>query len=124
MNCLGFTLGHLRAERAKELQWHVTEEMRMRKELAEGTVALQQSFISHMTHELRTPLNAVIAFNSLCLEGGGLNHQDEEYIRSSLTSGQQLLGVVNQASHTTRNPLTQRHRGTHPQSVSPAAQMT
>lgn len=108
--------------------------MRISKELAEGTVALQRSFISHMTHELRTPLNvriifsngdwktpetapqppttfvyrdaylsrllatpqAVIAFNSLCLEGGNLTPTDREYLRSSLTSGQQLLGVINQ----------------------------
>lgn len=46
---------------------------------------------------------AVIAFTSLCLEGGDLSSTDREYLRSSLTSGQQLLGVINQILEV-RNP--------------------
>jgi len=63
---------------------------------AETSARLSRLFLANISHELRTPLNSVIAFNSLILEDGGLTAIHQDYLRSSLTSAEALLGVINQ----------------------------
>jgi signal transduction histidine kinase len=50
-----------------------------------------------MSHELRTPLNAVIGFTEVLLERyfGEINEKQEEYLKDVLSSGQHLLGLIN-----------------------------
>ena len=49
-----------------------------------------------MGHELRTPLNAIMAFSTLALEDPSLEAHVADYISSSLTSADALLGVITQ----------------------------
>ena len=63
---------------------------------AEASARLSRLFLANISHELRTPLNSVISFNSLILEDGGLSEVHEDYLNSSLTSAEALLGVINQ----------------------------
>ena len=63
---------------------------------AETSARLSRKFIANISHELRTPLNSVVAFNSLLLEADDLNSIHREYVSSSLTSAEALLGIINQ----------------------------
>ncbi len=54
-------------------------------------------FLANASHELRTPLNAIIGFSE-CMDGemfGPINERYREYARDIRTSGQLLLGIVN-----------------------------
>ena len=52
-----------------------------------------------MSHELRTPLNAIIGFSQVLRERlfGALNEKQEEYLEDILTSGNDLLALINDA---------------------------
>jgi signal transduction histidine kinase len=55
------------------------------------------AFLANVSHELRTPLNAIIGFSD-CMAGemfGPLSPRYREYARDIKSSGQLLLGIVN-----------------------------
>jgi cell cycle sensor histidine kinase DivJ len=59
--------------------------------------AARASFLANASHELRTPLNAIIGFSD-CMVGemfGPLSPRYREYACDIKTSGQLLLGIVN-----------------------------
>jgi signal transduction histidine kinase len=58
---------------------------------------LKSEFLANMSHELRTPLNAIIGFSELMYIGklGPLSGDQKEYIGDVLTSGNQLLSLIN-----------------------------
>lgn len=62
---------------------------------AETTARMAKRFVANLSHELRTPLNSIIAFNSLLLESG-LDPIHHDYVQSSLTSAEALLGIIGQ----------------------------
>ena len=63
---------------------------------AENLARARSEFLANMSHEIRTPMNGVLGFAQI----GQLNHKDPEKARNAfekiLTSGNQLLGVVNE----------------------------
>lgn len=65
--------------------------------LAESTSKLKSEFLANMSHELRTPLNAIIGFSEALLSGvyGPVNEKHREYLGDILTSGENLLGLIN-----------------------------
>jgi signal transduction histidine kinase len=65
--------------------------------LAESTSKLKSEFLANMSHELRTPLNAIIGFSEAMLSGvyGPVNERHREYLGDILTSGENLLGLIN-----------------------------
>lgn len=74
------------------LRWVTQVAKRMRDESVARTV-----FLANASHELRTPLNAIIGFSD-CMAGemfGPLSARYREYARDIRTSGQLLLGIVN-----------------------------
>ena len=70
-------------------------------ELARLNMALYESnrlkgeFLSTMSHELRTPLNSVIGFSEVLLNAQNLTEKQHRWAGNILTSGQQLLAMIN-----------------------------
>ncbi len=62
---------------------------------AEESDRLKSSFLANMSHEIRTPMNGIIGFSEL-LKNQTINPaQREEYLNLILSSGQQLLDIIN-----------------------------
>jgi len=57
----------------------------------------KSEFLANMSHELRTPLNAIIGFSEVLAEQmfGAVNAKQLEYLRDIHSSGQHLLGLIN-----------------------------
>ncbi len=55
----------------------------------------KSAFLSNMSHDIRTPMNAIIGFTTLAI--AHLDHREQvaEYLRKILTSGNHLLGLIN-----------------------------
>eukprot|EP00291_Cryptomonas_curvata_P020402 CAMPEP_0172176998 /NCGR_PEP_ID=MMETSP1050-20130122/15166_1 /TAXON_ID=233186 /ORGANISM="Cryptomonas curvata, Strain CCAP979/52" /LENGTH=353 /DNA_ID=CAMNT_0012849417 /DNA_START=486 /DNA_END=1544 /DNA_ORIENTATION=+ len=62
---------------------------------AEAKSRLSRRFVCNMSHELRTPLNSIIAFNTLLMESG-LSSEHKEFLRTSLSSAEDLLHIITQ----------------------------
>jgi two-component system cell cycle sensor histidine kinase PleC len=84
-------------ERSRELSDLNRKYMR-ETERAEAANRAKSEFLANMSHELRTPLNAIIGFSELMQSGlfGPLgSDRYEEYARDIHSSGNYLLGVIN-----------------------------
>ena len=64
----------------------------------------QSEFFSHMSHELRTPLINIINFNKFVLghDLGNINLEQEQALRQSTQSAEQLLGLINNVLDVTK----------------------
>ncbi|WP_239691781.1 sensor histidine kinase, partial [Hymenobacter coccineus] len=70
-------------------------ELRRAKLAAEQAALARESFLSNMSHEIRTPLNAVLGMAGLLARNTPLTPRQQEYVGAIRTSGQHLLGVLN-----------------------------
>ncbi|WP_462273248.1 PAS domain-containing sensor histidine kinase [Methanohalophilus sp.] len=81
----------------------LTERKRMEKDLidakkkAEASNDAKSNFLANMSHELRTPLNSIIGFSDLLSSNhvGPLNEKQIKYAQNISTSGNHLLGIIN-----------------------------
>lgn len=64
------------------------------KELAEKNALYKDMFLSNVSHEIRTPMNSIIGLNKLLLDTP-LNETQKKYLDAVLTSGENLLWIVN-----------------------------
>jgi PAS domain S-box-containing protein len=57
----------------------------------------KDEFLANMSHELRTPLNSILGFSETLLEGvrGPLNERQEQGVKIIYSSGEHLLGLIN-----------------------------
>lgn len=69
-------------------------ELRRAKEAALAADKAKSEFLAVMSHEIRTPLNGVLGFVSL-LRHTPLNDEQKSFIETMESSGQRLLGLVN-----------------------------
>jgi signal transduction histidine kinase/CheY-like chemotaxis protein len=87
----------------QELLREHAERRKTQKDLAEAKEAAEQAgraktqFLANMSHELRTPLNAIIGFSEVLEDNtfGPLNERQTRYVRNILTSGKDLLQLIN-----------------------------
>jgi signal transduction histidine kinase/CheY-like chemotaxis protein len=64
---------------------------------AEQANQLKSQFLANMSHELRTPLNSIINFTRILITGmrGPVNEQQVDYLNRVRSSGEHLLGLIN-----------------------------
>ena len=76
---------------------HAEEELRRARAAAEGASRAKSDFLAKMSHELRTPLNSIIGFSEMLEDEtfGPLNEKQRRSVDNVLTSGRQLLQVIN-----------------------------
>ena len=76
---------------------HAEEELRRARAAAEGASRAKSDFLAKMSHELRTPLNSIIGFSEMLEDEtfGTLNEKQRRSVDNVLTSGRQLLQVIN-----------------------------
>ena len=73
------------------------EELRRAKAAAEAANYAKSDFLAKMSHELRTPLNSIIGFSEMMQDEsfGTLNEKQHRYVANVLTSGRNLLQLIN-----------------------------
>lgn len=78
----------------------ITDRVKAEKELVKTTevaqegARLKQEFLANMSHEIRTPMNAIVGFSQL-LTKTELNDEQEDYLNSIKTAGNNLLVIIN-----------------------------
>jgi len=55
----------------------------------------KSAFLSNMSHDIRTPMNAIVGFTTLALSHIENQEQVKAYLRKIMTSGNHLLGLIN-----------------------------
>lgn len=91
--------GGFRQKLDDEMSEHrqTVEYLQRTMEDAKAATQSKNEFLANMSHELRTPLNAIIGFAEILSEKtfGDLNPRQERYVSNILTSGHNLLKLIN-----------------------------
>jgi signal transduction histidine kinase/CheY-like chemotaxis protein len=80
----------------EELQ-RLTEELAGANRRTQEADRLKSQFLANMSHELRTPLNSIIGFSEILVDrlGGQIDEKHHAFLNHIHTSGQHLLGIIN-----------------------------
>lgn len=73
-----------------------THELSQARDKAEAANRAKSLFLANMSHELRTPLNAILGFSNLMQRNDHLDADQSENLEIIATSGEHLLGLINQ----------------------------
>lgn len=65
------------------------------KEKAEATTRAKSEFLAMMSHDIRNPMNGVLGFIDL-LQITSLDDEQREYVQTIKSSGEALLGLINE----------------------------
>ncbi|MCB0463125.1 MAG: ATP-binding protein [Flavobacteriaceae bacterium] len=74
-----------------------TSQLEKEKIKAQSADLMKSAFLATMSHELRTPMNSIIGFTGILLKeyAGPLNEEQKKQLSMVKTSGQHLLGLIN-----------------------------
>jgi len=72
-----------------------TAELRAAMEAAESASRAKGAFLAHMSHEIRTPMNAILGYAQLLQVDGALDPDQRRQVKAIHTSGDHLLGLLN-----------------------------
>ncbi len=94
---LQWRLARAEAERARleALVAERTRELAAAKEVAEEASRAKSRFLANMSHELRTPLNGILGFAQILGRDADMNERNRERLRVIRSSGDHLLGLIN-----------------------------
>lgn len=84
--------------RARMLELQVTErtrELAEARDVAEEANRAKSRFLANMSHELRTPLNGILGFAQILSREQGMDPRNRERLRIIRSSGDHLLGLIN-----------------------------
>jgi signal transduction histidine kinase len=89
-------VGALADQHIQEIEGH-KRELEAALALADAASKSKTKFLATMSHELRSPLNVIIGFSELLTKGarGPREEQQRDYVGRILSSGVQLLHLVN-----------------------------
>jgi len=77
-----------------EIRKKIELDLKAAKEAAEGATEMKSKFLANMSHEIRTPMNSVLGLATLLLDTN-LSTLQKEYVETIITSGDLLLGILN-----------------------------
>ena len=94
---LRWRLARARAEqvRLENLVALRTRELEQAKDVAEEANRAKSRFLANMSHELRTPLNGILGFAQILGRDADMNDRNRERLRIIRSSGDHLLGLIN-----------------------------
>jgi len=82
-------------KRSEEKLIITNKELIAAKEKAEESDRLKSAFLANMSHEIRTPMNGIIGFAELLKSSDCSNETHQEYLDVIISSGHQLLHIIN-----------------------------
>lgn len=73
------------------------QQLQQQNDQLEEVSRLKSEFLTQMSHELRTPLTSILGFSSVLLQQifGPLTPKQQEYLSRLRSSGEHLLGLIN-----------------------------
>ncbi len=75
-------------------RYHLLDDLRNAKELAEAAAVAKSQFLATMSHEIRTPMNGVLGMLQL-LDKTEMTPKQQSFLSTASTSGELLLTVIN-----------------------------
>ena len=87
------------------------------REEALAATRAKSTFLSNMSHDIRTPMNAIIGFTTLALKHIDQRERVREYLGKIMSSGNHLLGLINDVLDMSRIESGKIHIEEHPCSL-------